>query len=48
MGSTTDQNLELTDNGINPSDVQNQKVYKALNAYVGAIANGIHHTRTST
>ena len=27
------------DQGINPSEIQNPKVLKALNAYVGAIAN---------
>jgi len=27
------------DNGINPSEIQNPRVLKALNAYVGAIAN---------
>ena len=38
---TTDQNLAI-DNGANGaimSDIQNPKVLKALNAYVGAIAN---------
>ena len=38
---TTDQNLAV-DNGANGaimSDIQNPKVLKALNAYVGAIAN---------
>ena len=28
-----------TDNGSNPSEIQNPKVLRALNAYVGAIAN---------
>jgi len=28
-----------TDNGINPSEIDNPKVLRALNAYVGAIAN---------
>ena len=35
---TSDQNMAV-DNGINPSDIQNPRVLKALNAYVGAIAN---------
>ena len=35
---TSDQS-RATDNGINTSDVQNPRVYKTLNAYVGAIAN---------
>ena len=35
---TTDQS-RATDNGINPSEIQNPKVLRALNAYVGAIAN---------
>ena len=35
---TTDQNMAV-DQGINPSEIQNPKVLKALNAYVGAIAN---------
>ena len=35
---TSDQNMAV-DNGINPSEIQNPKVLKALNAYVGAIAN---------
>ena len=36
--STSDQNMAV-DQGINPSEIQNPKVLKALNAYVGAIAN---------
>ena len=35
---TSDQNMAV-DQGINPSEIQNPKVLKALNAYVGAIAN---------
>ena len=35
---TTDQS-RATDNGLNPSEIQNPKVLRALNAYVGAIAN---------
>ena len=35
---TSDQNMAV-DNGINPSEIQNPKVLRALNAYVGAIAN---------
>ena len=35
---TSDQNM-AADMGINPSEIQNPKVLKALNAYVGAIAN---------
>ena len=35
---TTDQS-RATDNGINPSEIQNPKVLRSLNAYVGAIAN---------
>ena len=35
---TSDQNMSV-DNGINPSEIQNPRVLKALNAYVGAIAN---------
>ena len=35
---TSDQNMAV-DNGINPSEIQNPRVLKALNAYVGAIAN---------
>ena len=35
---TSDQNMAV-DQGINPSEIQNPKVIKALNAYVGAIAN---------
>ena len=35
---TSDQS-RATDNGINPSEIQNPRVLKALNSYVGAIAN---------
>ena len=35
---TSDQNMAV-DQGINPSEIQNPRVLKALNAYVGAIAN---------
>ena len=35
---TTDQS-RATDNGLNPSEIQNPRVLRALNAYVGAIAN---------
>ena len=35
---TSDQSI-ATDNGVNTSDVQNPRVLRALNAYVGAIAN---------
>ena len=35
---TADQNM-AADMGINPSEIQNPKVLKTLNAYVGAIAN---------
>ena len=35
---TSDQNM-AADMGINPSEIQNPKVLKTLNAYVGAIAN---------
>ena len=35
---TSDQQIAV-DNGINPSEIQNPRVLKALNAYVGAIAN---------
>ena len=35
---TSDQNMAV-DQGINASEIQNPKVLKALNAYVGAIAN---------
>ena len=35
---TSDQNM-ASDMGINPSEIQNPKVLRALNAYVGAIAN---------
>tara|TARA_X000001036_G_scaffold355777_1_gene337659 strand:- start:123 stop:554 length:432 start_codon:yes stop_codon:yes gene_type:complete len=35
---TSDQNM-ASDMGINPSEIQNPKVLKTLNAYIGAIAN---------
>ena len=35
---TSDQSV-ATDNGLNASEVQNPRVLRALNAYVGAIAN---------
>ena len=35
---TSDQS-RATDNGVNTSDVQNPRALRALNAYVGAIAN---------
>ena len=35
---TSDQSMAV-DQGINPSEIQNPKVLKTLNAYVGAIAN---------
>jgi len=35
---TSDQSM-AADSGINPSEIQNPKVLRALNAYVGAIAN---------
>ena len=35
---TSDQNMAV-DQGINASEIQNPKVLKALNAYVGAIAD---------
>ena len=35
---TSDQNMAV-DNCINPSEIQDPRVLKALNAYVGAIAN---------
>ena len=35
---TWDQNMAVV-NGFNPSEIQNPRVLKALNAYVGAIAN---------
>ena len=35
---TTDQS-RATDNGVNTSDMQNPRALRALNAYVGAIAN---------
>ena len=38
-GPHTSDQSRATDNGINPSEIQNPKVLRALNAYVGAIAN---------
>ena len=38
-GAHTSDQSRATDNGINPSEIQNPKVLRALNAYVGAIAN---------
>ena len=38
-GPHTSDQSRSTDNGINPSEIQNPKVLRALNAYVGAIAN---------
>ncbi len=38
-GPHTSDQSRATDNGINTSDVQNPRAIKALNAYVGAIAN---------
>ena len=35
---TSDQSI-ATDNGLNPSEIQNPRVLRALNAYIGAIAN---------
>ena len=35
---TSDQSI-ATDNGLNPSEIDNPRVLRALNAYVGAIAN---------
>ena len=35
---TSDHNM-AADMGINPSEIQNPKVLKTLNAYIGAIAN---------
>ena len=35
---TSDQNM-AADMGFNPSEIQNPKVLKTLNAYIGAIAN---------
>ena len=35
---TSDQQIQV-DNGLNPSEVDNPRVLRALNAYVGAIAN---------
>ena len=38
-GPHTSDQSRATDNGLNPSEIQNPKVLRALNAYVGAIAN---------
>ena len=38
-GAHTSDQSRATDNGINPSEIDNPKVLRALNAYVGAIAN---------
>ena len=38
-GPHTSDQSRATDNGINPSEMQNPRVLRALNAYVGAIAN---------
>ena len=38
-GTHTSDQSKAADNGINPSEVQNPRVIRALNAYVGAIAN---------
>ena len=38
-GPHTSDQSRATDNGINPSEIQNPKVLRALNEYVGAIAN---------
>ncbi len=38
-GPHTSDQSRATDNGINPSEIDNPKVLRALNAYVGAIAN---------
>ena len=38
-GAHTSDQTGATDNGINPSEIQNPRVLRALNAYVGAIAN---------
>ena len=38
-GPHTSDQSRASDNGINPSEIQNPKVLRALNAYVGAIAN---------
>ena len=38
-GPHTSDQSRATDNGINTSDVQNPRAIRALNAYVGAIAN---------
>ena len=35
---TSDQSM-ASDSGLNPSEIQNPKVLRSLNAYVGAIAN---------
>ena len=38
-GVGTSDQRRATDNGVNTSDVQNPRALRALNAYVGAIAN---------
>ena len=38
-GPHTSDQSRATDNGVNTSDVQNPRAIRALNAYVGAIAN---------
>ena len=38
-GPHTSDQSRATDNGLNASEIQNPRVLKALNAYVGAIAN---------
>ena len=38
-GPHTSDQSRATDNGINASEIQNPRVLKALNSYVGAIAN---------
>ena len=38
-GPHTSDQSRATDNGINPSEIQNPKVLRSLNSYVGAIAN---------
>ena len=35
---TSDEQIQV-DNGLNPSEIDNPRVLRALNAYVGAIAN---------
>ena len=38
-GPHTSDQSRATDNGINPSEIQNPKVLRSLNAYVGANAD---------